>query len=262
MKNSFKILLLALLSSSLLTSCSVEDGEDGLQGIQGIQGETGASGMDGEDGADGIDGIDGEDGQDGVDGNFIAFASEWIPILDAESINAYSGEVTQSFRSDLNFEAPEIDQHTLDTSVILIYAQVNDIDQLAFGPPAPEESPEPELITQVTNLPFDYNMSAGPGSDIGINIDWSFSLSENNMKLHYMMSFINRTEMEDMGMLPSEEDYPLESEELKEFMFEFFPQPVQSFRYVIIPTSETSKKQPLNLQKMAYHEVMEYYGLE
>ncbi|MEP3208874.1 MAG: hypothetical protein ABJN95_06785 [Maribacter sp.] len=48
---------LVLFMSSLMTSCSVEDGVDGLNGIDGIDGANGQDGVDGQDGADGADAI-------------------------------------------------------------------------------------------------------------------------------------------------------------------------------------------------------------
>lgn len=69
-------LMLALVLTIGLHSCSPEDGEIGPQGPQGEQGPAGPGGPQGPQGPAGQDGAD---GQDGEDGNAEVYYSDWIP---------------------------------------------------------------------------------------------------------------------------------------------------------------------------------------
>ena len=102
-------IVLALILSLGLISCSGDDGATGPTG------PTGVDGIDGTDGTDGADGTDGTDGTDGSDGIVNVFSSAWFdPTWTVPGTNP-----------DFIQPAPEITQAVLDSGVILVYMRSN-----------------------------------------------------------------------------------------------------------------------------------------
>jgi hypothetical protein len=110
-----RVLVAAILATSLVVSCSTEDGEIGPQGPQGEQGIPGQDGQDGADGQDGQDGQDGEQGEQGEPGSANVIYSEWIP-------SGFADPITDDF-DQFELDVPQLNETLQDSGVILVYAR-------------------------------------------------------------------------------------------------------------------------------------------
>jgi hypothetical protein len=169
--------------------------------------------------------------------------------------------MTLTYTTEFNYTIPELDQTTLNTGIVLVFAKLNDIDLYEFQNPDNSS----ELVadtTQITNFPVIRSYTEGP-ADATANETWSSEFTDGNLKLKFNLSFTNQIALQEDEFFPEWEEEEPSSDEVINFMLDdFFGGTVTSFRYVIIPATGSAKSAPSALRKMSYEEVIEHFNLK
>ncbi len=177
------------------------------------------------DGEDGAEGPRGEQGVSGLDGTNGEDGNANVIASDWFAPDSDSYTVTATSQGFFFLEhdkaVPEITQETLDNAVVLVYARLNAYETAVW--PNNQASLMPITLTH--------------GANAITQIDtWSALISVGNIKIR---------------ITNQNQDYSFQTNDLDP----------SSFRYVIIPSSQTTKEAVLDYKSMTYNEICALFDI-